>query len=160
MNYTLIYLSNGTKNTQIKVQMTKLWPYKVGVKTGDCSNVATLKTNISTLKRVKKQSIPTLQRCCTMSGRLGLILGQLLAHFKPIIVGFKAQTRRRQGKSFWWVWKGGNTLGHGSIWGRRWIEENIWASFITLGYLFSLIFMVVSFPLMDLFSFSRFWLYF
>ena len=40
------------------------------------------------------------------------------------------------------------------------IEENIWASFITLGYLFSLIFMVVSFPLMDLFSFSRFWLYF
>ena len=34
------------------------------------------------------------------------------------------------------------------------IEEEIWASFITLGYLFSLfmlslIFMVVSFPLMD-----------
>ena len=45
------------------------------------------------------------------------------------------------------------------------IEEEIWASFITLGYffsifMFSLIFLVVSFPLMDCFSFSRFWLYF
>ena len=45
------------------------------------------------------------------------------------------------------------------------IEEETWASFITLGYffsllMFSLIFMVVSFPLMDWFSFSRFWLYF
>ena len=41
------------------------------------------------------------------------------------------------------------------------IEEEIWASFITLGYflflfMFSLIFMVVYFPLMDWFSFSRF----
>ena len=45
------------------------------------------------------------------------------------------------------------------------IEKEIWASFITLGYLFSLfmfsfIFMVLSFPLIDLFSFSRFWFYF
>ena len=44
------------------------------------------------------------------------------------------------------------------------IEEEIWASFITLGYffsffMFSLIYMVVSFLLMDWFSFSRFWLY-
>ena len=57
-------------------------------------------------------------------------------------------------KGFLEVWKGGNTLGHGSLWGRRWIEEEIPASFITLGYffsifMFSLIFMVVSFSLMD-----------
>ena len=30
--------------------MTKLWPYEVGVKTGDCSNVATLRTNVATLR--------------------------------------------------------------------------------------------------------------
>ena len=63
MNSTLQELSNGTKNTQIGVRMTKLWPYTVGVKTGDCSNVATL----------QKQSIPT-------SRHSGLVLGGFLAH--------------------------------------------------------------------------------
>ena len=62
--------------------MTKLWPYKVGAKIGDCSNVATL----------QKQSIPTLRRCCTTSRRSGLVLGGLLAHFEPIMEVFKAQT--------------------------------------------------------------------
>ena len=47
MDFTLQDLSNGTKNTQIEVRMTKLWPYKVGEKTGDCSNVATLRTNVA-----------------------------------------------------------------------------------------------------------------
>ena len=55
--------------------MTKLWPYEVGAKTGDCSNVATL----------QKQSIPT-------SRRSGSVLGGFLAHFEPIMEGFKAQT--------------------------------------------------------------------
>ena len=32
---TLQYLSNDTKNTQIEVQMTKLWPYEVDKKTGE-----------------------------------------------------------------------------------------------------------------------------
>ena len=63
--------------------MTKLGPYTVGVKTGDCSNVATLRTNVATLQ---KQSIPT-------SRRSGLVLGGFLAHFEPIMEGFKAQTR-------------------------------------------------------------------
>ena len=62
--------------------MTKLWPYEVGAKTGDCSNVAML----------QKQSIPTSRRCCTMSRRSGLVLGGLLAHFEPRMGGFKAQT--------------------------------------------------------------------
>ena len=69
--------------------MTKLWPYEVGAKTGDCSNVATLRTNVTTLQ---KRSIPTSPRCCTTSQRLGLVLGGFLAHFEPIMEGFKAQT--------------------------------------------------------------------
>ena len=35
LDSTLQYLSNGTKNTQIEVRMTKLWSYEVGAKTGD-----------------------------------------------------------------------------------------------------------------------------
>ena len=82
MDSTLQELSNGTKNTQSEVHMTKLWPYEVGEKTGDCTNVATL----------QKQSILTSRRCCTTSQRLRSILGGFLAHFEPIMEGFKAQT--------------------------------------------------------------------
>ena len=85
MDSTLQELSNGNKNTQIGVRMTKLWSYEVGVKTGDCSNVATLRTNVATLQ---KRSIPTSQRCCTTSRRSGLVLGGFLAHFEPIMEGF------------------------------------------------------------------------
>ena len=69
--------------------MTKLWSYEVGEKTGDYSNVATLRTNVATLQ---KQSIPMSRRCCTTSRRLGSVLGGFLAHFEPIMEGFKAQT--------------------------------------------------------------------
>ena len=69
--------------------MTKLWPYEVGAKTGDCSNVATLRTNVATLQ---KQSISTSRRCCKTSRRSGSVLGGFLAHFEPIMEGFKAQT--------------------------------------------------------------------
>ena len=69
--------------------MTKLWPYEVGAKTGDCSNVATLRTNVATLQ---KQSIPTSRRCCTTSRHSKFVLGGLLANFEPIMEGFKAQT--------------------------------------------------------------------
>ena len=94
MDSTLQEISNGSKNTQIGVPMTKLWPNEFGAKTGDCSNVATLRTNVATLQ---KQSIPTSRRCCTTSRRSGSVLGGFLAHFEPIIVGFKAQTRKRRG---------------------------------------------------------------
>ena len=70
--------------------MTKLWLYKVRAKTGDCSNVATSGTNVATLQ---KQSIPTTRCYCTISRRSGLVLGGFLAHFEPIMKGFKAQTR-------------------------------------------------------------------
>ena len=33
LDSTLQELSNGTKNTQIEVRMTKLWSYEVGIKT-------------------------------------------------------------------------------------------------------------------------------
>ena len=69
--------------------MTKLWPYEVGAKIGDCSNVATLRTNVATLQ---KQSIPTSRRSRS-------VLGGFLAHFEPIMEGFKSsnpkETRRR-----------------------------------------------------------------
>ena len=69
MDSKLQDISNGTKNTQIGVRMTKLWPYEVGAKTVDCSNVATLRTNVATLRTnvatlrtnvatLQKQSIP------------------------------------------------------------------------------------------------------
>ena len=69
--------------------MTKLWPYEVEAKTGDCSNVATLRTNVATLQ---KRSIPKSRRCCTTSRCSRLVLGGFLAHFEPIMEGFKAQT--------------------------------------------------------------------
>ena len=90
MDATLQELSNGTKKTQIGVQMTKLWPYKVRAKTGDCSNVATLRTNVATLQ---KQSIPMSRRSCMTSRRSGSVLGGFLAHFEPVMEGFKSQIR-------------------------------------------------------------------
>ena len=90
MEFKLQDLSNGTKNTQIEVSMTKLWLYEFLAKIGDCSNVATFRTNAVTLQ---KRSIPTSRRCCTTSRRLGLVLGGFLAHFEPIMEGFKAQIR-------------------------------------------------------------------
>ena len=70
--------------------MTKLWPYEIEAKTGDCSNVATSGTDVATLQN---QSIPTSRRCCTSLQRSGSVLGRFLAHFEPIMDGFKAQTR-------------------------------------------------------------------
>ena len=58
--------------------MTKLWSYEVGAKTGDCSNVATLRTNVATLQK----------RCCTTSRRSGSVLGGFLVHFESIMGGF------------------------------------------------------------------------
>ena len=69
--------------------MTKLWPYEVGAKIGDCSNGATLRTNVVTLQ---KCSIPMSRRCCTTLRRSGLVFGGFLAHFEPIMEGFKAKT--------------------------------------------------------------------
>ena len=70
--------------------MTTLWPYEVEAKTGDCSNDATLRTNVAT---VQKQSIPTSRRFCTTLRRSGSFLGGFVAHFEPIMEGFKDKTQ-------------------------------------------------------------------
>ena len=85
MDSTLQELSNGTKNTQIGVRMTKLWPYEVGVKTGDCCDVATLPNDVATLQRAAET---TSRRCQTTSRRSRSVLGGFLAHFEPIMEGF------------------------------------------------------------------------
>ena len=52
----------------------------------------------------------TSRRCCTTSRRSGLVLGGFVAHFEPIMDGFKAQTlgieRRRIGNDFFDVFEG------------------------------------------------------
>ena len=78
--------------------MTKLRPYEVGAKTGDSSNVATLQRaaetqhpDVAMLQRAAEMQHPdiaTLLHDVVMVG----VLGRFLAHFEPIIVGFKAQT--------------------------------------------------------------------
>ena len=78
MDSTLQELSNGTKNTQIGVRMTKLWPYEVGAKTGDYCDVATLPNDVATLQRAAE----------TTSRRSGSVLDGFLAHFEPIMEGF------------------------------------------------------------------------
>ena len=70
-------------------------------------------------------------------------------------MGFKSQTRRRRGRTFLvGLERGKHPRAWFSLGKKMKIEEDIWASFITFGYffslfMFSLIFMVVSFPLMD-----------
>ena len=98
MDSTLQDISNGIKNTQIGVRMTKLWSYEVGAKKGDCSNVATLVLNVATLQ---KQSILMSRRCCTTSRHSGLVFSGLLAHFEPIMEGFKAQTVGIERRTIW-----------------------------------------------------------
>ena len=98
MDSKIQYLSNGTKNTQIEVRMTKLWPYEVGEKTGDCSYVAKSGTDVATLQN---QSIPTSRHCCMTSRRSGSILGGFLAYFEPIMEGFKVQTRGIEEEEDW-----------------------------------------------------------
>ena len=96
MESTLQELSNGTKNTQIGVRMTKLWSYKVGPKTGKLLRRRDVRTNVATWQRAAKMTSRrcqmTSRRCCTTSRRSGLVLGGFLAHFEPIMEGFKAQT--------------------------------------------------------------------
>ena len=58
--------------------MTKLWPYEVGEKTEDCSNVS----RRCRIKASRRRNVAA-----------GSVLGGFLAHFEPIMEDFKAQTR-------------------------------------------------------------------
>ena len=51
-------------------------------------------------RELQKRSILMSQHCQTTSRHSGLVFGQFLAHFEPIIVGFKAQTQMGLGITF------------------------------------------------------------
>ena len=89
MESKLQELSNGTKNTQIGLRMTKLWSYEVGAKTGKLQPRRDVRNDVATWQRAAET---TSRRGCTTSRRSGSILDGFLAHFEPIIGGFKAQT--------------------------------------------------------------------
>ena len=71
--------------------MTKLWSYKVGPKTGKLLRRRDVRTNVATWQRAAK----------TTSRRSGLVLGGFLAHFEPIMEGFKAQTLGIERRGIW-----------------------------------------------------------
>ena len=54
-------------------------------------------------RELQKRSIQTSRHCCTTSRRSGLILAQFLAHFEPIIMGFKDQTLEKQRTIGEWI---------------------------------------------------------
>ena len=51
LDSTLQDLFNGTKNTQIEVRLTKLWPYEVGAKTRELQKRRDLAESAETLQR-------------------------------------------------------------------------------------------------------------
>ena len=111
MESTLQELSNGTKNTQIGLRMTKLWSYEVGAKTGKLQPRRDVRNDVATWQRAaettSRRGCMTSRRGCTTSRRSGSILDGFLAHFEPIIGGFKAQTLGIE------IGRGGNDcLGH------------------------------------------------
>ena len=67
--------------------MTKLWSYEVRAKTGDYNNVATSGTDVA---ESGHPDVATLLHNIT-TFEVGF--GWILAHSKPIMKGFKAQTR-------------------------------------------------------------------
>ena len=81
--------------------MTKLWSYEVGAKTGKLQqrlDVRTLRrSNVATLQRAAETQHPDVATLPNDVATLGVISGGFLAHFEPIIKGFKAQTRKRRG---------------------------------------------------------------
>ena len=62
MESKLSDLSNGTKNTQIGIWMTKLWSYEVGAKTGKLQQRRDVRTsrrsNVATLQRAAETQHP------------------------------------------------------------------------------------------------------
>ena len=78
--------------------MTKLWSYEVGAKTGKLQPRRDVRNDVATWQRAAET---TSQRCCTTSRRSGSILDGFLAHFEPIIGGFKARTLGIESRRIW-----------------------------------------------------------
>ena len=76
-------LSNGTKNTQIEVWMTKLWLYEIGVKTGElqqCRDVENQRHDIAESAEIEHPDVAMLPNDVTMFGvGFGLIFSPFWA---------------------------------------------------------------------------------
>ena len=85
MDYTLQDLSNGTKNTQIKVRMTKLWSYEVGAKTGKLQQRRGVRTsrcsNVATLQRAAESQHPDVATLTNDVATLGVDFGWIFSPF-------------------------------------------------------------------------------
>ena len=68
--------------------MTKLWPYEVGAKTGDCSNVATLKTNVATLQKATETQHPDIVMLLHDVAKFGVDFGSIFSPFRAHNCGF------------------------------------------------------------------------
>ena len=89
LDSTLQELSNGTKNTQIGLRMTKLWSYEVGAKTGKLQPRRDVRNDVATWQRAAET---TSRRRCMTSRRSGSIFHGFLAHFERRIGVFKQKT--------------------------------------------------------------------
>ena len=94
--FTLSKLSNETKFAQIVVQTTKLWPEKVGKKTGESGNVTTCKGDVVTWPRASPAAPTMSQRLQVMSRCSGSVLGSFWPTFEPKIASFKASNPRNK----------------------------------------------------------------
>ena len=71
LDSTLQELSNGTKNTQIEVQMTKLWSYEVGAKTGELlqrRNIENQRCDVVEGAKTEEPGVTTLPNDVTTFG--------------------------------------------------------------------------------------------
>ena len=108
MDSKLQDLSNGTKNTQIGLRMTKLWSYEVGAKTGKLQPRRDVRNDVATCRELQKRrrdvrndvatwqraAETTSRRCCTTSRRSGSILDGFLAHFEGELRVFLSKNPR------------------------------------------------------------------
>ena len=108
LDSTLQELFNCTNNTKIKVRMTKLWSYEVGAKIGELQqrrNVENQRCDVAESAKIEHPDAAQRRRDVR-----GWFWVNFLAHFEPIIGGFKAQTHRRRGRRFLGGLEGGKHL--------------------------------------------------
>ena len=89
--------------------MTKLWPSKVGVKTGELQQ----RRNVAESAETEHPNIAMLPNDVVT---FGVGFGSF---YSPLLGVLKLKPEGDGEERFGEVWKGGNTLGHGSLWGRR-----------------------------------------
>ena len=61
--------------------MTKLWPYEIGAKTGDCNDVAKLRTNVATLQIATKTQHPDITTLLHDITTFGVDFGSIFSPF-------------------------------------------------------------------------------